>query len=178
MKTFSFLPIRILCVLYFGCVLVSTVYAQAKNCNCCTQKHKVFDFWKGEWKVFTPDGKLAGTNTIEKIQNDCILRENWISTNAGFTGTSYNFYNANTGQWEQLWIDNQGQSLHLKGGLINGSMVLQSSPLIQKDGSKLINKVTWTPLKQGQVRQLWETKKGDAAWVTVFDGTYKPISQE
>ena len=178
MKTHSFLPMRIFCVLYLACVLISTVHAQDNNCICCTQKHQAFDFWKGKWQVFTPDGKLAGTNTIAKIQNDCILHENWISSNGGFTGTSYNFYNINTGQWEQLWIDNQGQNLHLKGGLKNGSMVLQSDPLQQKDGSLLINKVTWTPLKEGQVRQLWETKKGNAEWVTVFDGTYKPVPQE
>jgi hypothetical protein len=166
-------------VLAFLTFTITTLYAQNTKCKCCTEAHNAFDFWKGDWQAFTPDGKLAGTNTIEKIQDNCILRENWINANGTYTGTSYNFYNQHTQKWEQIWIDNQGQHLHLTGGLQNGSMVLQSSGIPKPDGSLLINRITWTPLKTGYVRQHWQTKTSNSNWVTVFNGIYKPVvSQE
>lgn len=64
---------------------------QQNKCKCCTAIHWQFDFWKGEWVVTNPDGSVAGTNTITKIQNGCILEENWISNTPGYTGTSRNF---------------------------------------------------------------------------------------
>lgn len=176
MKTTLFLSRYVLALLFS--IFLFSANAQNQNCKCCTEAHEAFDFWEGSWETYTPDGKLAGTNQLEKIQNGCILRENWKNTGDGYTGTSYNFYNTATNQWEQLWIDNQGQHLHLKGGLKGENMVLSSDPLIQADGSTLINRVTWAPLKDGTVRQHWETKKDDGEWTTAFDGTYKRISQE
>ena len=84
--------------------------AQNQSCNCCTQKHAEFDFWIGKWRVTNPDGTAAGKNVIDKIQNKCMLIENWTSAKGNYTGTSNNFYNYKTKQWEQIWIDNQGQS--------------------------------------------------------------------
>jgi len=83
-----------------------------EDCKCCTSNHKAFDFWVGDWEVYLPNGNKAGENTILKIQNNCVLQENWKSANSTFSGTSFNFYNTKTENWEQLWIDNQGQ--HLK----------------------------------------------------------------
>ena len=68
-----------------------TANSQDKACNCCTDKHSEFDFWVGSWKVTNPDGTTAGNNIIKKIQNNCILQENWTSASPGYTGTSNNF---------------------------------------------------------------------------------------
>ena len=62
---------------------VLTLQSQNQKCNCCTEKHSEFDFWIGSWETFTPEGKLAGTNEIDKIQDQCILRENWTSSTPG-----------------------------------------------------------------------------------------------
>jgi len=44
-----------------------------------------------------------------------VIKENWKSAKAGHTGTSTNFFNKETNQCEQLWIDNTGAHLKLKG---------------------------------------------------------------
>ncbi|NER15425.1 hypothetical protein GWK08_18370 [Leptobacterium flavescens] len=151
----------------------SFLVAQDQKCNCCTDKHTEFDFWKGDWETYNPNGKLAGTNLIEKIQGNCILRENWVSVNAGYTGTSYNFYNMQSDQWEQIWIDNQGQSLHLKGNLKGKKMVMLSDKIPQANGKFTINRVSWTPNPDGTVRQLWETSEDGTNWTVAFDGLYR-----
>jgi len=75
-----------------------SINAQNSTCSCCTEKHSEFDFWVGSWNVTKPDGTPAGTNIIDKIQDNCILHENWTSAAGNFTGTSSNFYNSNIKQ--------------------------------------------------------------------------------
>jgi hypothetical protein len=154
-------------------VVVQNLNAQNNACNCCTETHSEFDFWVGEWTVTNPDGTAAGTNRIVKVQNNCILQENWTSAQGNFTGTSNNFYNYKTKQWEQIWIDNQGQSLHLKGNRNGNQMILQSDEENNKDGLPFIHRVTWTKNVDGTVRQHWETITEGKEITVAFDGLYK-----
>ncbi|WP_299889251.1 hypothetical protein [uncultured Lacinutrix sp.] len=154
------------------CLFSLTIMAQNK-CKCCTEKNSEFDFWIGTWTVTNPDGTAAGINVIDKIQDNCILRENWTSSKGNYTGTSSNFYNKQTKQWEQLWIDNQGGSLHLKGERVGNQMILQTDMSKNKDDKPFIHRVTWTLNKDGTVRQLWETITNKTEVVIAFDGLYK-----
>ncbi|GAA4818277.1 hypothetical protein [Litoribaculum gwangyangense] len=149
------------------------INAQNNQCNCCTEKHSEFDFWIGSWNVINPQGVLVGTNEIDKIQDNCILRENWKSANGSVTGTSNNFYNKATNQWEQIWIDNQGGSLHLKGNRIGNQMILRTDPTKDSKGEPFYHKVTWTLYDDGTVRQYWETIINDNKITVAFDGLYK-----
>ena len=49
-------------------------FAQRNTCVCCTEDHQAFDFWEGTWRVTNPDGSYAGTNTIMKVEDGCVLR--------------------------------------------------------------------------------------------------------
>lgn len=146
-------------------------YCQNNTCPCCTEDHKKFDFWVGEWEV-TNNGKFAGTNTIQYSQDNCVLLENW--TGAGpYTGTSMNYYDPVDKSWNQLWLDNQGGSLKLKGQFDGTSMVLMSVPAITPNNGLNIQKITWTPLENGDVRQWWESSDdGGRSWKTLFNGIY------
>lgn len=166
---------QLLCLLFFSVSAMSM--AQNSDCNCCTEHHKAFDFWVGEWVVTNPDGSPAGKNKIEKIQDNCILLENWASAKGKFTGTSQNFYNLKTRQWEQLWIDNQGSYLKLKGNRQGNQMILQSDEEQNKDGKSMFHRVTWTANDDGTVRQLWETFTEGQDPIVAFDGLYKKRSE-
>ncbi len=159
------------------CLFSMTVSSQDK-CKCCTENHSAFDFWIGTWDVTNPDGTAAGKNIIDKIQDQCILRENWISAKGQYTGTSNNFYNSEKKQWEQIWIDNQGGSLHLKGNRVDNQMILQTDQAKNKDGKPFIHRVTWTLNKDGSVRQLWETITNETNITVAFDGLYKKVKED
>lgn len=156
-------------------ILVTTfsLNAQINSCNCCSEKHSEFNFWEGSWIVTKPDGSPAGTNMIDKLQDNCILRENWTSANGSYTGTSYNFYNSKTEMWEQLWLDNQGGVLHLKGNRKGNQMILQSDELENPKGEPYFHRITWTLNGDGSVRQYWETITNNQNIVVAFDGLYK-----
>ncbi|RAJ13238.1 hypothetical protein [Olleya aquimaris] len=160
-------------IILFLALISFNAISQNNDCACCTEQHQAFDFWIGEWQVTNPDGSIAGHNTILKVQDNCILQENWVSAKGNYTGTSQNFYNSKTGQWEQIWIDNQGGTLHLKGNRTGNQMILQSDTLKNKEGNPYFHRITWTLNNDGSVRQLWETTTNNTEVVVAFDGLYK-----
>lgn len=146
---------------------------------CSAAEHRQFDFWLGEWQVFDPSGKQVGQSRIEAILNGCVLAEHWTSggnpPGAG-DGRSFNLYNAQTGQWEQFWVDAQGGRLVLNGNFAAGSMVLsgQQPKADPKTGFAQRERITWTPNADGSVRQLWESSMDDGkTWTIAFDGQYR-----
>ena len=155
-------------------ILSSSIYSQSNTCACCEGEYRNFDFWSGNWQV-TSNDQVAGTNNIYFIQDSCILLENWIGA-GGTTGTSMNYYDKTDKSWNQLWIDNQGNKLMLKGQFNGESMVLISQPIINDTKSIVIHKITWTPLENGDVRQLWESSQdGGNNWQVLFDGKYTKV---
>ncbi|WP_350292403.1 hypothetical protein [uncultured Croceitalea sp.] len=167
-------PKRVLFLIIYLSLSLSLL-AQTSDCKCCSENHAAFDFWIGSWEVTNKDGSIAGKNTIVKIEGDCVLRENWTSATPGYTGTSLNFYNLKIKQWEQLWIDNSGAHLKLKGNKFGNQMILSSDEFIHTDGKIYINRITWTENSNGTVRQLWEVLSEGKVVNVLFDGLYSPI---
>jgi hypothetical protein len=141
--------------------------------RCQTPEHRQFDFWLGRWEVFAPGGQKAGDNHIEAIDGGCALIERWRG-GGGFTGTSLNSWDAQARQWRQHWVDNQGGLLRLAGGREGERMVLAADgPHPRKPGVTLRQRIAWSPLPDGAVRQHWETSEDEGkTWVTAFDGRY------
>lgn len=165
--------IRTLYVFGISC-LAMTLSAQADSaaCACCTPFHQQFDFWLGDWTVIDTAGKYQGKNSIKKLENGCVLQENWTGAGTG-TGTSYNYFDANDSTWNQVWIDNQGKALVLKGELIEGVMLMKS---VLQPGEKVeqyYNQVSWTPNADGTVTQRWDVLNTDGIILsTLFLGIY------
>jgi len=146
----------------------ATVSAVAGPCD--TAAHHGFDFWLGEWDVRTPDGKLAGTNRIEREYGGCVLHERY-GTPRGYSGESLNIYDASRKVWHQTWVDSTGTLLLLEGGVRDGRMVLEGQTSTA-DGPATRHRITWTPNPDGSVRQFWESTDAKGEWSTAFDGRY------
>lgn len=133
-----------------------------------------FDFWLGAWKVFDPDGRLVGTNRITALFGGVALMEEWEG-NGAVSGRSLNSWDAGRKAWHQTWMDSSGSTLLLDGGLRDGAMVMEGSAPSAQDGQPWgSHRITWTPLPDGEVRQLWETSQDDGAtWSVGFDGRYR-----
>ena len=147
------------------------VIAQLTPCN--TDDYRAFDFWLGQWDV-TPVGLPAPSakSSITSIQGGCAVLEEY-ETQGGFTGISINFYDSNTGKWHQSWMGNGGGAVHLEGHLVGGAMVLSDANHESSEAAGTINKVTWSLLDDGRVRQHWENSSDQGeTWTTSFDGYY------
>jgi hypothetical protein len=148
----------------------STAIGAGAASACAAGEHRQFDFWLGEWNVHTPDGKLAGVNSITSEYGGCVLHERY-STPRGYRGESLNAYDAGRKIWHQTWVDTSGALLLLEGGLRGHSMVLEGESIDAK-GEVTKHRITWTPIAAGGVRQHWESTDGKGVWSTAFDGRY------
>jgi len=152
--------------------LLSTSVSSADEARPCDDaRHRQFDFWIGDWEVRTPDGALAGTNRIARIQGGCGLQENWEGR-SGMTGTSLNVYDAARDLWHQTWVDSHGSLLLLEGRLTDGRMILRGGAQPAREGT-VTDRITWESTGGGIVRQLWEqSTDGGRTWTVAFDGRY------
>jgi len=162
------LPGLLRAALAIGCSVIAWSAVSAGPCD--TPAHRAFDFWLGEWQVRTRDGKLAGTNRIEREYGGCVLHERY-TTERGHSGESLNIYDASRKAWHQTWVDNSGTLLLLEGGIRDGRMVLEGRTP-GADGQTVKHRITWTPNPDGSVRQFWESTDPKGQWSTTFDGLY------
>ncbi|WP_448549487.1 hypothetical protein [Thalassotalea fusca] len=154
--------------LIFGVLLLVTSHVAQASCD--TAPYRAFDFWLGEWQVTTSTDDIVRHNKISSINNGCTVLEEY-STPSGYLGKSLNIYDRTTNQWHQSWTDSQGNLLQLQGNLVGHQMILQG-----KGANNTLNRITWTPNKDGTVRQFWQSSKDNGkTWSTVFDGVYKKV---
>jgi len=86
------------------------------------------------------------------------------------TAPPYRQFEFWVGEWEVRRPDGA-----LAGGLEGDRMVLTGVLPSASDSTRLDQqRVTWSPLPRGKVRQLWEASSdGGQSWTTVFDRLYE-----
>ena len=100
------------------------------------------------------------------------MRENWTSDTQ--TGTSTNYYNPIDSSWNQLWIDNVGTILKLKGYYITNRIVLTSDPIRGIKVPFYYNQIIWDKNKDGTVTQTWDVRDNTGKLIQrAFKGIYK-----
>ena len=173
---------RLSLILVFGLALMPHAEAQQTPpqntpappppAPCVGEEHHQFDFWLGTWDVRSKarPNRPPARNVITSAHGGCLVHEQYVA--GAYNGSSLNFYNQASKSWHQTWIDNQGTALFLKGGLNDqGQMVLSSDASVNP-----VQRITWTPQKNGDVRQHWQqSTDGGKTWNDVFDGIYSKV---
>ena len=142
--------LRLLTSLFTFTLLASAQPAVAGPCD--TPDHRAFDFWVGEWDVYGKNGKLVGSNSITRDYNSCVVHEHY-TTPRGYSGESFNIFDATRKAWHQTWVDSTGTLLLLDGGIEDGKMVLEGSG-VNRRGKAVKHRITWTPNADGTVRDI------------------------
>jgi hypothetical protein len=150
--------------------LGSATSAATQGNRCATPQNRQFDFWLGSWRVADASGKLQGTNTVTSEFAGCVVQEHWAGT-GGSRGSSFNTYLPGTHQWQQTWVDSNGLTLHLLGRL-EGNMMVLSGTRVTAERKTITDRISWTPLTDGRVRQHWQQRAGTGVWQEIFDGYY------
>jgi tetratricopeptide (TPR) repeat protein len=154
--------------------ILEQVTRNQKPCASTTENRQ-FDFWLGEWRVVTTVGETpAGDSRIELILGDCVVQENWTSGgNTGYSGKSYNIYNAALKRWEQYWVDNAGGNIFFYGEWKDGVMDYWTDEIPQPDGKKLKRHLQFIKLNPDTVRQFSRGSNDDGkTWFVEYDFTY------
>lgn len=139
--------------------------------NPCKAKpeFRQFDFWIGEWDAKNAQGVVVGSSSIQLILNQCVILENWNTPVS--SGKSFNIFNASDGKWYQTWVTDKGGLTHYVGEFKDGKMMLVAENTA--NGKKTLNRMTFSKLPNGDVRQHGETSADDGkTWTTTFDFIY------
>src|SRR5690606_21386901 len=133
-----------------------TAQSLQDQCKCGGEEYRQVNFWLGDWDVYDLNDVKVGENKVLQLQDNGVVPENWISEK-GNTGTSYNFYNVLDSTWNQVWIDNTGYILKLKGSFENDKMVLKSERIKSENSSSYYHhKISWKKEVSGYINQKWE----------------------
>ncbi|MEM8770499.1 MAG: hypothetical protein AAGD92_02510 [Pseudomonadota bacterium] len=139
---------------------------------CQGDQYRAFDFWLGEWDVFTPNGQKAGVNKITSEEQGCLILERWTSA-AGGTGQSYNYYDPGMKKWRQIWV-NRDITIDYSGGLNDAGKMTLEGEIAYRNGTTAPFKGVWTLQNDGTIRQHFEQYNAQSdEWQAWFTGIYK-----
>jgi hypothetical protein len=130
-----------------------------------------FDFWLGRWSLRLGaggSGTAANTITSFGLGGGIAILEDY---NQGtYRGTSVSYYSARTGNWHQLWLDNQGGLLEFAGGFENERMVLEG-----RVGGTL-TRLVYSNITDRSLDFSYDlSNSGGAIWSTSFSARYTRV---
>jgi hypothetical protein len=158
-------------MMFLALVTVAGLHAQVQS-PCSAPQFRDFDFWIGEWVVHDSTGQEVGQNTITPVEGGCALTERWVGA-SGTTGRSINYYSKSDSSWHQLWVDNSGTILNLKGQGGEGEMALRSEMQTGSNGKDFVHEIEWSLMDDGRVQQHWQVEFLDGSPpTTLFLGFY------
>lgn len=143
------------------------------QCPCCTSDHDAFDFWIGEWEVYDTLGSKVGENTILQLEDNCLITEHWRGSK-GTTGRSMNYFNSADSTWNQIWVDNSGSVLQMKGSGNGSVMTLKSNSTPGQKVDYYYHQVVWTRNEDDSVTQKWTLHDQEGEEISLaFLGIYR-----
>ena len=150
----------------FFIVMAATAQNAAKPCSAAEASQ--FDFWVGNWNLFSGDSS-SGTNTIYKIMDGCAVQENFSNPKTGYDGKSWSVYNSVAKVWQQTWVDNQGGYIDLSGKFEDGKMTLVTQTRTLNDGRKQIYRMVYGNITPNSFDWDWgSTTDGGTTWNSVW----------
>ena len=129
---------------------------------CTGAKFRQFDFWVGNWNIQNPAGAPAGVSVVSRLVAGCAMLEFY----QGGSGQSLNSYDASTDTWNQFYVFSQPGILLLRGGLVNGEMVLT-----EQRGPNSVDRWAWSSTHPDTVWQRQQVTV-DGAVQGGFQGRY------
>lgn len=150
---------RSICLLACICFCNFSFCQTSNQKPCSSPEASQFDFWIGDW-IATWGDTLHGTNRIEKMFGNCTIHENFSDQNSNFLGQSWSVYNANSKQWQQTWVDNQGGYIALSGGMAGDSLILTTAertvPAKLSPTGKIISRMVYYNIQPNSFDWSWE----------------------
>ncbi len=131
-----------------------------------------FDFWLGRWDLtWGEDGQ--GTNQIDKILGDRIIREQFAAEPSGsFSGLSVSTYDAAAGCWKQTWVDSSGLYLDFTGGWLKDRMIPRREAILA--GKPIKQRMVWYNIQMDTLEWLWQrSEDGGESWSTLWHIHYQ-----
>ena len=94
----------------------------------------------------------------------------------GGTGKSFNSYNAETGAWQQNWMDESGDVSNFEDGHVVNGVLSFVARKVNPAGHKFLSRLTFFDLGPDEVRQFGEQSDDDGkTWGVRYDFDYQRV---
>ena len=141
--------------------------------NCSAEEARQLDFWVGEWALSWEGG--SGTNLIRPILGGCVIEENFSDPTSQFYGRSVSTFDANTGRWQQTWVDNNATYLDFVGGMEGETMVL-SRAFTNAEGATVMQRMVFYNVERDRLDWNWENSTdGGQSWNLIWKIHYERV---
>lgn len=150
---------------------------------CSSPEHRQFDFWLGDWSLSWPaeqsggqPGELGqGTNRIETMFGDCVISEQFATSDGSFRGHSVSVYDERMGMWRQTWVDSSGAFLYFTGGFDGETMELRTEP-IERGDETVLNRMVFKDIGAEALRWEWQgSRDGGQTWDDLWTIDYERV---
>ncbi|HVT36627.1 MAG TPA: hypothetical protein VHE37_13645 [Nevskiaceae bacterium] len=139
----------------------------AAPAGCSDAQYRVFDFWGGSWMAISADGsRVLGHSAVLPVLGGCALEQRWTG-GTGFHAQSFAAYDREQGLWRLMSADQGGNTLLLQGGWTGTEMSFSGEHT--RDGMHYRDRMVFTPLASGHVRQTWESMPDGGNWNSQFE---------
>jgi tetratricopeptide (TPR) repeat protein len=148
--------------------VLEAVDRNARPCKYSPEARQ-FDFWVGEWDVQV-GGQTVGTNVIERLEEGCLIMENWTG-NTGGSGKSMNFYNPLTKRWRQTYMSNNQVIWEMSGEYKDGAMQFEGEMITASGPVKV--RVKLYGMGPDKIHHTQDNLGSDGkTWTRVWDSVY------
>ena len=128
------------------------------------QEARQLDFLLGEWTVSAGHGPALGTASITSDLSGCLTEENY-ATDKGYAATSFFYWDPIARSWWRTYVDSEGERIELRGGLVDGRLVLTGTEPAH-DGRSVQVRMTLESVSAHVVRQEWAVSEDGEVWET------------
>ncbi|HEX5708064.1 MAG TPA: tetratricopeptide repeat protein [Pyrinomonadaceae bacterium] len=153
------------------------VREQTQPCTTRPQFRQL-DFWVGEWELRDAQGQKIGESVVKIDVGDCVVSETTsvtpplLSGQVAYTVRSMSMFVPRRNRWHFRSFDSLGQMIELSGEYSDGALRLTGENIYQ-DGRRNLDRVTFSQVAPGRVRQLWEqSSDGGENWRVLLDGHF------
>jgi len=151
------------------------ILAGPPGAGCTDAAYRQLDFRLGDFEVTAAEDTPAGLSRIESLLGGCLILEHWRAAISGH-GRAHFFYGRSGEAWKLVYVGDEGNILHLSGGMEGDSMVL--SGINDFDTFAGLHQMRFFPLGGGDHKQVWTiSNDGGATWTLIHEGTYMPAGK-
>jgi hypothetical protein len=140
---------------------VHTTGCQAGGLGAPTRQ---LDYLLGSWTVSGEQGPALGTASITGDLSGCLAEESY-ATDKGYAAVSWFYFDPRYNQFFRTYIDSEGERVELRGGMVDGRLVLAGTEP-GPDGRSLQVRMTLEPVSADVVRQEWAVSEDGEVWET------------
>ncbi|TAF31383.1 MAG: nuclear transport factor 2 family protein [Cytophagales bacterium] len=170
---------RKIIVLSYFCLLAVVDPLHAQQPCSADSVRGLFDFWIGSWDVYNSNEQLVGRSEVYPVLHSCAVVEDWesgyIRQAFVYAGKGFSTYNTQTKQWQQIWVDNAGNTtLYLKGRKENNKMLFWTEPFVHNADTTIVKKLSYEYLNPFLIKQNAEISYNNGqTWQTEYSLQYR-----